>query len=235
MKDGEQLFLEKVYTSYSKELYDFACKEFCYDKNKADEAMQEMYLIVCMKVDVLYQLQDIEAWLKKVLKNVIKREKFRLYIGKTEDGEYKFYKEIDIDTVSEEKLPMEEMKFYEVSKYLNYLNHELFVGTFCSKTRFWENLPQEQKELVESCLPELAEYIVKVEQDYSQSRLEKIKQNSDIIINEFTEEEREEFKKLSSIGRERYISIVGEEGERLLELLEKDLANAEQKINNNRQ
>ena len=117
MKDGEQLFLEKVYTSYSKELYDFACKEFCYDKNKADEAMQEMYLIVCMKVDVLYQLQDIEAWLKKVLKNVIKREKFRLYIGKTEDGEYKFYKEIDIDTVSEEKLPMEEMKFYEESLF----------------------------------------------------------------------------------------------------------------------
>ena len=140
-----------------------------------------------------------------------------------------------IDSVVQPTFAMEEMKFYEVSKYLNYLNHELFVGTFCSNTRFWENLPQEQKELVESCLPELAEYIVKVEQDYSQSRLDKIKRNSDIIINEFTEEEIEEFKKLSSIGRERYISIVGEEGERLLELLEKDLANAEQKINNNRQ
>ena len=74
-----------------------------------------MYLIVCMKVDALYQYQikDIEAWLKKILSNVIKREKFRLYIGKTEDGEYKFCKEIDIDTVSEEKLPVEEIEFYD--------------------------------------------------------------------------------------------------------------------------
>ena len=117
METGKQLFLETVYNTYSKKLYDFACKEFCYDKNKADEAMQEMYVIVCMKVDVLYQLQDTEAWLKKILSNVIKREKFRFCVGKTEDGEYKFYKEIDIDTVSEEKLPVEEMKFYEESLF----------------------------------------------------------------------------------------------------------------------
>ncbi|NDO45937.1 TRAP transporter substrate-binding protein DctP [Clostridium sp. MD294] len=136
-----------------------------------------------------------------------------------------------IDSVVQPTFAMEEMKFYEVSKYLNYLNHELFVGTFCSNTRFWENLPQQQKQLVESCLPELAEYIVKVEADYSKSRLEKIKQNSDIIINEFTEEEREEFKKLSSAGRDKYISLVGEEGKRLLELLSKDLEAAEKTVN----
>ncbi len=138
-----------------------------------------------------------------------------------------------IDSVVQPTFAMEEMKFYEVSKYLNYLNHELFVGTFCSNIRFWENLPKDQKELVESCLPELAEYIVEVEEDYSQSRLEKIKQSSNIIINEFTEEEKEEFKKLSIKGREKYIDIVGEEGKRLLALLEKDLADAEQKVNNN--
>lgn len=136
-----------------------------------------------------------------------------------------------IDSVVQPTFAMEEMKFYEVSKYLNYLNHELFVGTFCSNTRFWENLPEEQKELVESCLPELAEYIVKVEEDYSQSRLEKIKEKSNIIINEFTEEEREEFKKLSVAGRNKYIEIVGKEGERLLELLEKDLKFAESEVN----
>lgn len=38
-------------------------------------------------------------------------------MGKTEDGECKFYKEIDIDTVSEEKLPMEEAKLYEESLF----------------------------------------------------------------------------------------------------------------------
>ncbi|MEY8321335.1 sigma-70 family RNA polymerase sigma factor [Lachnospiraceae bacterium 46-61] len=120
MENGKQLFLEKLYTLYVEELYNFACKEFHYDKNKADEAIQEMFLIACIKVDTLYQSQYPKEWLKGVLKNVIKREKFRLYIGKTKDGEYKFCREIDIDTIAEENLPIEEMKLYE-----NYLFEEL--------------------------------------------------------------------------------------------------------------
>ncbi len=122
MEHGKQLFLERLYTLYMEELYNFACNEFHYDKNKADEAIQEMFLIACIKVDTLYQSQCPKEWLKGVLKNVIKREKFRLYIGKTEDGEYKFCKEIDIDTVSEEKLLVEEIEFYD-----NYLFEELKI------------------------------------------------------------------------------------------------------------
>ncbi|MGE4213753.1 MAG: DctP family TRAP transporter solute-binding subunit [Anaerotignaceae bacterium] len=135
-----------------------------------------------------------------------------------------------IDSVVQPVFAMEEMKFYEVQKYLNFLNHELFIGTFCTNPGFWNNTTEEQKAMVEDALEELNEYIYEVEGDYAQSRLEAIKAKSDIVINEFTPEERAMFKELSSAGQTHYINIVGEEGSKLLELMKKDLQTAEDSL-----
>ena len=137
-----------------------------------------------------------------------------------------------IDSVVQPVFAMEEMKFYEVQKYLNFLNHELFIGTFCTNPGFWNNTTKEQKAMVEDALDELNEYIYEVEGDYAQSRLEAIKAKSDIVINEFTPEERAMFKELSSTGQEHYVNIVGEEGSKLLELMKKDLEIAEEGLKN---
>ena len=39
MEHRKQLFLERLYTLYMEELYNFACNEFHYNKNKADEVI----------------------------------------------------------------------------------------------------------------------------------------------------------------------------------------------------
>lgn len=136
-----------------------------------------------------------------------------------------------IDSVVQPVFAMEEMKFYEVQNYLNFLNHELFVGTFCTNPTFWESLTSEDREMVQEIVDELDEYIYNVQRDYASERLKTIDEKSDIVINEFTEEERAAFKELSQGGKDYYLSITGEHGKELLDLMEKDLTAAEEKLN----
>ncbi len=77
---------------------------------------------------------------------------------------------------------IEEMKFYEVQEYLNFMNHELFVGTFCANPEFWESLTEEEQAMVEDVVKEVNAYIFDVQNEVAETRLEKIKANKSSII-----------------------------------------------------
>lgn len=122
---------------------------------------------------------------------------------------------------------IEEMKFYEVQNYLNFMNHEMFVGTFCANPDFWESLSAEDKKMVEEIIDELDAYIFEVQTRYAEERLELIKSRSDIEIIEYTEEERAAFKERSVNGQDYYLKVAGEKGQMLLDMLEADFQNAQ--------
>jgi len=115
MENGKSLFLETLYTSYSDEIYQAAFNKMNRDKQKTEEIMQETFAIACMKVDQLYCSKSPFHWLLNVQRILIKREQFRLCMGKTKEGKYIFSKEISIDTLSKDQIPIEEVEFYEGS------------------------------------------------------------------------------------------------------------------------
>jgi tripartite ATP-independent transporter DctP family solute receptor len=119
---------------------------------------------------------------------------------------------------------IEEMKFYEVQEYLNFLNNETFIGTFCANPTFWNTMSEEERKMIDEIVVELDEYIFKRHLEVAEERLEKIKEEKPLIgIVEYTEEQRQAFEEKSIAGREYYYRAVGEEtAEKLLGLLEND-------------
>lgn len=127
---------------------------------------------------------------------------------------------------------IEEMKFYEVQEYLNFLNHEVFIGTFCTNPEFWDSLTDEERAMVEEIQEELDQYIFDVQNQYSQERLEKILTNKPSIEQiEYTDEERAAFQEKAQIGYDEYLRLTGEEGQKLLNMLQEDIAAAEKELN----
>ena len=90
MDSGKSLFLEHLYKSCSKKLFRVAYPKMNYDKEKTREIVQETFAIACLKVDKLYQSESPESWLLEVEKRIVKREQFRYWSGKIEEGNYKF-------------------------------------------------------------------------------------------------------------------------------------------------
>lgn len=119
---------------------------------------------------------------------------------------------------------IEEMKFYEVQEYLNFLNNETFIGTFCANPTFWESLSDDERAMMDEIIVELDEFIYTRHLEVAEERLKKIKEAKPSIgIVEYNEEQRQAFKEKSIAGREYYYRAVGEEAaDKFLGLLEKD-------------
>ena len=126
---------------------------------------------------------------------------------------------------------IEEMKFYEVQKCLNFLNQEIFVGTFCVNPVFWDSLTEEEQEMVLDITNELDSYIFDIQNEYADSRLQKIIDNKpQITLKEYTEEERNVFKEKAVSGYDWYLNLVGEKGQSLLDMLGEDIKTAEETV-----
>lgn len=111
MEKGKKIFLEHLYTLHAETLYKIAYMKLNFDEERAKEIVQETFFEACLKVDKLYEVENPLKWLIQVEIYMIKRENFRLWTGKTKDGIYKFSREVNIDTILEEDLPIENVDF----------------------------------------------------------------------------------------------------------------------------
>lgn len=126
---------------------------------------------------------------------------------------------------------IEEMKFYEVQQCLNFLNQEIFVGTFCVNPNFWDSLTDEERDMVLEITKELDSYIFDTQNEYAEVRLQKIKEDKpEITLKEYTEEERAAFKEKAITSYDWYLNLVGEEGQTLLDMLEDDIKQTEENM-----
>ncbi len=113
---------------------------------------------------------------------------------------------------------IEEMKFYEVQKYLMMINSELGVIALGSNAQWWDELPDDLKKVVKDSILELRPYyleqVIKVENE----RLEKMKETKMEIV-EYTNEERDAFRKAARTDAvlNKYIEIAGPNGKTLMD------------------
>ena len=90
---------------------------------------------------------------------------------------------------------------------------------------------EESRWLWKNC-EELDQYVFDMQNQYSQERLEKILANKpDIGLIEYTDEERAVFQEKAQAGYDYYLDLTGEEGQKLLEMLQEDIAVAEKELN----
>lgn len=125
-----------------------------------------------------------------------------------------------------------DMQFFKQNEWLIMGRHAPFVATAVSNRDFFNELSPERQEMVTGVIDELHDYVYDVQRDYNAERLERIREEQpDInIVESLTDEEREAFRKASLPVRQRYISLAGANGEKVLNQLLEAVDEAEQQL-----
>lgn len=127
---------------------------------------------------------------------------------------------------------IEEMKFYEVQDYMIWAGQQQFTTSVVANKDFYEGLSDERRQMLDSVVAELADYIFELQENYAQERLDKIKQaKPEIKMIELTPEERARFKEASMAARDTFIEMTGEEGKKVLNALQQEIQQTEQAMN----
>lgn len=122
---------------------------------------------------------------------------------------------------------IEEMKFYEVQKYLTLASSSLYVTTTSVNPNFFNGLPEDMKQIVLETVEELQDFSFEAQAELNGGALDKITQKSNIEVVKLTEEERELFRKASKSAYDRYVRMVGADGEAILNKLMEEVAEIE--------
>lgn len=121
-----------------------------------------------------------------------------------------------------------DMKFYEVQDYIIDSGSDSFLFPICANVPFWESLSDDIKNMIEDAVSEVNvtynEYMIPSRQVVMDEIVE-----SDTELITLTEEEQEEFKKLSLPVREEYVKIAGGKAQEILDLFTGAIENEEYK------
>ena len=111
---------------------------------------------------------------------------------------------------------IEEMKFYEVQKYLTLASSNLYMTTTSTNPKFFDSLSKDQQQMVLSTIEELRPESFAIQAKSNGAALDKIKAKSGIKIVELTKEEREAFRVASKSAYDKYAEMVGPKGKEIL-------------------
>lgn len=116
---------------------------------------------------------------------------------------------------------IEEMSFYEVSKWMIFPNHAPFIASVVSNDEFYRGLPAETQAMLDEVIAEVDDFIFEVQRTVNRERLNTIRERKpDInVIDELTAEEREAFRAASLGVRDQFIEMAGGSGEEILQLI----------------
>jgi len=115
---------------------------------------------------------------------------------------------------------IEEMSFYEVCSHMVFAKPAPFITTLVTNPRFFEQLPDERRRIVEDVVEEMHGYIFEVQREYNAERLdEMLERKPDLVTIELTDAERRAFRERSLPVRESFVEMTGESGRRVLATL----------------
>lgn len=124
---------------------------------------------------------------------------------------------------------IEEMKFCEVQDYLTLSDASLYVTTTSVNPQFFDGLPEDIQNIILETADEMEDYGFQIQAELNGGALEQIKATTDVEVMTLTPEQREEFKKASMSAREKYVGMVGEEGQKILDTLVSEIEEIESK------
>lgn len=132
------------------------------------------------------------------------------------------YSGLQLNMIEGQENPLfaiDQMKFYEVQKFLTLASSNLYVTTTAVSPDFFKKLPKDMQQIILDTVDEIRDYSFEIQGDLNGKALDKIKANSDIQIVELTEAEREAFRAASGAAYDRYVEMVGPAGKEILEKL----------------
>lgn len=167
--------------------------------------------------------EDIKNLQIRVMDNSLLRETYRAYGASPISIAYgELYSALQQGQAEGNIQPVfahEEMGFYEVQDYMIFAKQSQFVATLMANLDWYEGLSDEQREMLDEVTDELVEVGHEIQTEFNSTRLDTIKEKSDIKIIELTDEQRDEFRKLAEPVREIFVKDVGERGGQALEIL----------------
>lgn len=122
---------------------------------------------------------------------------------------------------------IEEMSFYEEQDYLTSARHAQFITTLVAGRQWFENLPEDQRDLIVQVRDDLTDWIDREQIRFNEQRLQTILDAGGTEWIELTDEEREIFREASLGVRDTYIEQTGEIGQEILDTLLEMIAEAE--------
>ncbi|MBZ2174159.1 DctP family TRAP transporter solute-binding subunit [Schnuerera sp. xch1] len=124
---------------------------------------------------------------------------------------------------------IEEMKFYEVQDYLTLASSNLYMTCTCINPDFFNGLPEEYQQMILETADEVQDYSFEIQEELNGRALEMIQEVSDIEVVTLTDEEREMFREASQSAYDKYVQMVGEDGEVILNTLIEEIGKLEDK------
>ena len=124
---------------------------------------------------------------------------------------------------------IEEMKFYEVTDYMVWAGQQQFTTTVVGNADWYNNeLSQERKDMLQEVIDGMADYIFRVQQQYNEERLQKIKEaKPSMEMIRLSEDERAAFRKASMQVRDKFVQMTGQDGKEVLQCLAKEFGTAQ--------
>ena len=114
-----------------------------------------------------------------------------------------------------------EMSFYEVTDWMIFARHAPFITSVVANQGFYQRLSPSHRAMLDEVIDEMHAYILREQQAYNRQRLEIIRRNKPElgIISALTAAERAAFRAASLPVREQFVTMTGDTGRELLELL----------------
>ena len=125
---------------------------------------------------------------------------------------------------------IEEMKFYEVQDYMIWAGQQEFTTTVVANADFYNGLSDENRQIVDETVNEMVDVIFKTQKQYNEERLQKIKDSSDIEMIHLSAEQRAPFEEAAKKVEAKFVEMVGDSGERVLDALKQEIKTCEQKM-----
>ncbi|MCB1057008.1 MAG: TRAP transporter substrate-binding protein DctP [Acidobacteria bacterium] len=126
---------------------------------------------------------------------------------------------------------IEEMSFYEVTRWMTFARQAEFITTVAANPAFLEGLSPERRELVDDVVDRLQTEIFEIQERYNRERLEQIEtRRPELHVTRLTPEQRERFRQRALEVRKRYVEMTGPRGQHLLDLLDEAVKRAEARL-----
>jgi len=180
----------------------------------------------------IHKPQDFRGLKMRVMTSPMLIEAYKAYGANPTPLPYgEVYSALQLNMIDGQVNPIfaiEEMSFYEVTKYLTFAKHAPFITSVAMNPQFFRDLPQDRKTLLNDVVADLHDYIFAVQKTFNAERLEKIKtRKPQLHLYYLSEEERERFQQASLAARQKYVELVGPEGAALLHQLLHEVAAVE--------
>ncbi|MDI3324560.1 TRAP transporter substrate-binding protein DctP [Pontibacterium granulatum] len=137
-----------------------------------------------------------------------------------------------IDGVGNPISSIYQSKFFEVTDYLVSARHQLFTSSIISGSDWFDAQSSERQQMIKDTMKEVTNYMMDEVPRLEQAFLDKIlKEKPAMTYISLSEQERDQFRDRAEQTRQKFVSMVGDNGQQVLDNFLNERAQLEQALN----